>query len=156
MNIKILAMDVDGTLTDGKVYIADKGEFMKAFDIKDGYGISILKDHGIIPVIITSRISKIVAERAKELKVEEVHQDVADKLDTLTEIARKYNLSRGNVAYIGDDLNDIDCLNWCGLSACPNDAMDEVKRIVDYQCSKNGGNGAVREFIGFILKKEYI
>lgn len=153
MNIKMLVMDVDGTLTDGKIFITENGEFMKAFDVKDGYEIIHLKEKGVIPVIITGRLSKIVARRAAELKIDEVHQNVQNKVEKLKEIAEKYQLTASQIAYIGDDLNDLECMRWCGLSACPNDAYETVKPLVDYCCQKNGGNGAVREFIDYFLKQ---
>lgn len=149
MNIRMLVMDVDGTLTDGKIYITENGEFMKAFDVKDGYAIIHLKENGIIPVIITGRHSKIVEKRAAELKIDDVYQGVPNKLNKLKEIAEKYCLKSSEIAYIGDDINDLECMQWCGLSACPNDAYFRVKTEVNYCCNKNSGFGAVREFIDY-------
>lgn len=150
MKIKMLVMDVDGTLTDGRIYIGNDGEVFKAFDVKDGYAIANLHKVDIIPVIITGRKSKIVEERSKELKIKEVHQGIENKVEMLEDIAQKYNLSLEEVAYIGDDLNDLECMKVCGLTACPNDAVNEVKKEVSYICTKNGGNSAVREFIDYI------
>lgn len=150
--IKLLVMDVDGTLTDGKIYMSESGEAMKAFDIKDGYGINeILPQLGIIPVIITGRSSKIVENRARELRITEIHQGVHNKLRKLKEVAAKYNASQGEVAYVGDDLIDLECIEYCGLSACPADAIDEVKSACNYVCKHMAGNGAVREFIQVLL-----
>ena len=147
-NIKLLFMDVDGTLTDGKIYMGENGEVMKAFDIKDGYGINeILPKLGIIPVIITGRSSKIVENRAKELGITELYQGKHDKLETLQYVMKKYKCIKENAAYIGDDILDIVCMQDCGLVGCPADAVDEVKRIADYVCKRNAGQGAVREFI---------
>ena len=144
--IRMLIMDVDGTLTDGKIYIGPSGEIMKAFDIKDGYAIAhMLPEMGIMPVIITGRQSAIVENRAKELGIKEIHQGTFDKLGTLKEIAQKYDVSPGEIAYIGDDLNDLDCIEYVGCSACPADAADAVKREVDYVCKHPGGQGALRE-----------
>lgn len=145
--IKMLVMDVDGTLTDGKIYIGENGEIMKAFNVKDGYAIVSLKDYNITPVIITGRKSKIVEMRAKELKITELHQGVSDKLTLLKEIAKSYNVNQEEIAYIGDDLNDLECIEFCGLSACPSDAIDLVKEKVNYVCKQSAGNGAVREFV---------
>lgn len=153
MKIKMLVMDVDGTLTDGKIYMGNDGEVFKAFDVKDGYAIAHLYEVGIIPVIITGRKSKIVEQRAKELNIEEVHQGVDNKVEKLEEIANKYGLSLEEVAYIGDDLNDLDCMEICGLNGCPSDAVEEVAKVVDYVCKKSGGNGAVKEFIDYLLMK---
>lgn len=146
--IKLLVMDVDGTLTDGRIYIGAQGEVMKAFDVRDGYAIAnILPRLGITPVIITGRSSAIVEQRAKELKITELYQGVADKLATLKEVAAKFTASADEVAYIGDDLNDLDCIRYCGMTACPVDALPEVQKAVDYICSYDGGRGAVREFV---------
>ena len=153
MKIKMLVMDVDGTLTDGKIYIGENGEVMKAFNVKDGYGIVMAKKQGILPVIITGRKSKIVEERAKELGIEELYQGIEDKVEVLKEVAERHKILLEEIAYMGDDLNDLDCMGICGLSACPSDAIDEVINDVDYTCKKSGGNGAVREFITYILKK---
>lgn len=151
MKIKMLVMDVDGTLTDGRIYIGAKGEMMKAFDVKDGYAIVHLKQKGILPVIITGRNSEIVQERAKELKITELYQGVNDKLTQLKAVAEKYQITPDEIAYIGDDLNDLECIQYCGLSACPQDSVQEVKKIVEYVCSNLGGHGAVREFIDEII-----
>ena len=146
--IKLLVMDVDGTLTDGKIYIGPDGEAMKAFDVKDGYGIAcILPKLGIIPVIITGRESTIVENRANELGITELYQGVVDKLDQLKIVAEKYNAAPEEIAYIGDDLNDLACIEYCGVTACPADAVEEVKRKVTCVYTKSGGEGAVREFI---------
>jgi 3-deoxy-D-manno-octulosonate 8-phosphate phosphatase (KDO 8-P phosphatase) len=150
--IKMLVMDVDGTLTDGKIYVGDNGEVFKAFNVKDGYRLINIKKYNIIPVIITGKKSDILAKRAAELKIEEVHQGVDDKLEVLDEVINRYQLRYENVAYIGDDENDIDCMKVCYLKACPADAMNEVIGLVDYVCKSNGGNGAVREFIDLIVR----
>lgn len=148
MKIKLLVMDVDGTLTDGKIYIGTGGEVMKAFDIKDGYAIAhILPDLGIVPVIITGRKSQIVEQRAKELKITELYQGIGDKLAQLKMVAEKYHVTPDEIAYIGDDVNDLDCIGYCGLTACPADAVDEVKEKVGYICKTAAGKGAVREFV---------
>lgn len=147
-NIKLLFMDVDGTLTDGKIYMGENGEVMKAFDVKDGYAIKeILPKLGIIPVIITGRTSKIVENRAKELGITELYQGKHDKLDTMLEVMKKYNCTKENCAYIGDDILDIPCMKECAIAACPADAVQDVKDICQYICKKNSGNGAVRELI---------
>lgn len=148
MKIKLLVMDVDGTLTDGKIYMGENGETMKAFNIKDGYAIAhMLPEMGIIPVIITGRESKIVANRAKELGITELYQGVSDKLAPLKKVAEKYNATPEEIAYIGDDLNDLECIEYCGFSACPADAVEEVQANCDYVCKTIAGEGAVRELI---------
>lgn len=150
-NIKLLVMDVDGTLTDGCIYCSGQGELFKAFNVKDGYAIAhILPKIGVIPVIITGRESDIVRFRASELGIKELHQGITDKLSKLNEVAEKYNCSFENIAYIGDDLNDISCIEECGITACPADSVPEILPKVDYICKNNGGRGAVREFIAVI------
>lgn len=152
--IKLLIMDVDGTLTDGKIYMGSNGELMKAFNIKDGYAIAhMLPKMGVVPVIITGRKSLIVENRAKELGIAELHQGVSDKLGKLKEVAAKYQVTPDEIAYIGDDLNDLDCLQFCGFTGCPADAVDEVKQTADYTTKAIAGAGAVREFIEFIRAK---
>lgn len=154
MNIKMLVMDVDGTLTDGTIYMSNQGEVMKAFDVKDGYAIKhILRSLDILPVIITGRRSEIVQRRAQELDIFELYQGVSDKVAVLTSIAEKYHVTADEIAYIGDDVNDLPCIKYCGFTACPSDAVEEIKEYVNYICKHNGGRGAVREFIGLLSKK---
>lgn len=161
-NVKFLIMDVDGTLTDGKIYMGTRGELMKAFDIKDGCGIKdILPQHGIIPVIITARESRILGLRCEELSVTELYQGIRDKIKQIDYILTKHSEKDGiaytyrNCAYIGDDILDLSPIKTIkasgGLTACPADAIGEVKENVEFVCSKSGGNGAVREFIEFIV-----
>ena len=152
-------MDVDGTLTDGKIYMGANGEVMKAFDIKDGCGIKdILPTLGIIPVIITARQSQILDNRCKELNIIEVHQGIRNKLEKLQEICQRYGITFNQVAYIGDDILDLQCMNPIkeegGVIGCPADAVKKVKEVADYVCSNNGGEGAVREFIEIIQERE--
>ena len=154
MNIKLFVMDVDGTLTDGKIYMGQQGEFFKAFDIKDGYGIyNILPLKSIIPIILTNRKSQIVENRAKELGIIDIYQGVEKKSNKLQEICSEKNCSLSETAYIGDDLNDLDCMRLCGVVGCPADAVSQVKEIADYISTKNGGEGAVREFIEWMVNE---
>ena len=152
MKIKMLVMDVDGTLTDGHIYVGAEGEMMKAFHVQDGYGIAhILPRLGITPVIITGRSSRIVEKRAAELKIGHLHQGIGDKLAKLQEVAAQLGATAEEIAYIGDDVNDLDCIRWCGCTACPADAVPEVLDAVEYVCKREGGRGAVREFIDSVL-----
>lgn len=153
--IKYLVMDVDGTLTDGKIYIGNEGEMMKAFSIKDGCGIhDILIPAGIIPVIITGRTSKILENRCKEIGIKETHQGISNKLEKLLSITDDLS----TVAYIGDDINDLSAMlpikEAGGKIGCPADAVIKVKEIADFISVKNGGDGAVREFIEILLEKQ--
>lgn len=150
--IKALVMDVDGTMTDGRIYMSASGEIMKAFDIKDGYMIAHLSSYDIMPIIITGRKSKIVSNRCKELNITEVYQDIQNKLECLIRILKIYQIDLKEVAYIGDDLNDKECMEACGFSGCPANAVPEILQCVNYVCEKEGGNGAVREFIEQIIK----
>lgn len=161
--IKLLVMDVDGTLTDGKIYMSENGEAFKAFDIKDGYGIKrILPEHGIIPIIITARESKILERRCHELDIFDFYQGVSNKLDKLDDAIKKYSktdgtdLSYKDIAYIGDDILDLQCMmpirEVGGVVGCPADAVREVRDVSDFISLRNGGDGAVMEFIDYILK----
>ncbi|KAF5431162.1 3-deoxy-D-manno-octulosonate 8-phosphate phosphatase [Candidatus Methanophagaceae archaeon] len=144
-------MDVDGVLTDGGMYYTEKGEVMKKFSTRDGMGIELLRKNKIIPAIITKEHSKILIKRADKLKVEEVFIGVDDKLKVIKELAEKYDLDFSEVAYIGDDINDLPVLEKVGLSFAPDDAVPEIKQVVDYVTSKKGGEGALREAVDFIL-----
>lgn len=154
MKIKYLVMDVDGTLTDGKIYMGNNGEVMKAFSIHDGFGVNkIAIPMGIIPVVITGRKSKIVENRCAELGITELYQGVENKSERLMSITRDFS----QVAYIGDDLNDLSCMKMVkeagGILGCPADAVESIRNICDFICTKRSGDGAVREFIEYICKK---
>lgn len=159
--IKVFITDVDGTLTDGKINVSPSGECMKSFNVKDGYGLLKIKNAGIIPIIITGRKSDILLKRAVELGIEEVYQGVRNKSTLIEAIAKRYGCLWDNksskyeeIAYIGDDENDMDAIEICGITACPNDAWKSVREKVDYITECNGGDGAVREFIEYILLKK--
>lgn len=132
-------MDVDGTLTDGRIFIGAQGELMKAFDVRDGCAIAyILPTLGIESVIITGRRSEIVQQRAKELGITLLYQGVFDKVGRLKQIAEEWHASADESAYIGDDLNNLDYIRYCGCTACPGDAVEEAKACVTYVCQKEG------------------
>ena len=144
----MIVFDVDGTLTDGGIFIGNDGEIMKKFDVKDGYAIhSLMPRYSMIPVIITGRKSKIVEIRAKELGIQHIHQGITDKKQKMLEIAEANDIKLSEIGYVGDDINDIECMRIVGYPACPSDAVEEVKKICKYVCSHKGGRGAVREFI---------
>lgn len=152
--IKYLVMDIDGTLTDGKIYMGNGGEVMKAFNIKDGCGIhDIAIPLGIIPVIITGRKSKIVKNRCSEIGIVNIYQGVSNKVEKLKIVTKDLK----NVAYIGDDVNDIPVMTEVkkngGIVGCPADAVEEVRGISDFISQRNGGDGAVREFIEWLVEK---
>lgn len=155
--IKYLVMDVDGTLTDGKIYMGNDGEIMKVFNVKDGCGIhDILIPSGIIPVIITGRNSRILENRCKELGISRLYQGIGDKLTLLKQILEEEENEMSSVAYIGDDINDLKCMIQVkkegGIVGCPADAIDNVVSIADFVSVHNGGDGAVREFIEWIVE----
>lgn len=152
--IKYLILDVDGTLTDGKIYMGPNGEAMKAFSIKDGYVIDfILKPVGIVPIVITARSSPIVQHRCDELGITEVYQGKMDKLKALKEIVGEENF--GACACFGDDILDLKCMapirKAGGIIGCPCDAVKEIKAIADYVCVSKAGEGALREFAEWLI-----
>lgn len=152
--IKLVVLDVDGTLTDGKLYIDNMGNEMKAFDVKDGLAISQAVKQGIKFAIITGKTSKIVERRGTELGIQDIIQGSSDKVGDLKKILEKYNFTFEDTAYIGDDLIDLKAMSLCGFSACPKDSVEEIIKISDFVSSKNGGCGAVREILEYILKKQ--
>lgn len=154
--IRAMIMDVDGTLTDGGIYVGSQGEVLKKFNVKDGYGIkTLLPAMGIKPIIITGRTSDIVRQRCDELNITRLVQGSNDKLGDMITILQEENISLSETAYIGDDLNDLECMKVAALRGCPHDAIDEVKSIADFVSGKYGGMGAVRDFINWINKNRY-
>ncbi len=152
--VKYLIMDIDGTLTDGKIYMSPGGEAMKAFSVKDGYVINfILKPAGIVPIVITARKSQIVQNRCDELGIKEVYQGKLDKITMLKEIVGEENL--GQCAYFGDDILDLECMypinEAGGIAGCPADAIKEVKAAAGYVCVNKAGDGALREFAEWLI-----
>jgi 3-deoxy-D-manno-octulosonate 8-phosphate phosphatase (KDO 8-P phosphatase) len=153
--IKLLILDVDGTLTDGKIHCSAKGELFKSFDIKDGFVLRhMMPKAGIVPVVITGRHSDIVDVRMSELDIAEIYQGVFDKTSKLKEIVNSHAIELSECAYIGDDLNDYAAMAMCGFKACPANAISEVKAICDYISPFNGGSGAVRDICEHILRNE--
>ena len=151
-DIRLFATDVDGVLTDAGMYYAESGDEWKKFNTRDGMGIKLLQRAGIITAIVTQERTKLMARRAEKLAIPEVHQGVMDKLSLVREMAARYELSLDQVAYIGDDVNDLETLKAVGFSATPADGMPQVAAVVDHVCSKKGGEGAVREVIEMILE----
>jgi 3-deoxy-D-manno-octulosonate 8-phosphate phosphatase (KDO 8-P phosphatase) len=150
--IRLFATDVDGVLTDAGMYYSESGDELKKFNTRDGMGIKLLQKAGIITAIVTQERTKLVARRAEKLTIPEVHQGVMDKLSLMREMAARHGFSLDQVAYIGDDVNDLETLKAVGFSAMPADGMPQVAAVVDYVCSKKGGEGAVREIIEMILE----
>lgn len=151
--IKLFVMDVDGTLTDGKIYMGNQGEVFKAFDVRDGYAINnILRRYGVKTAIITGRRSKIVENRSKELKIDFLYQDIKDKLSVLQELSNQLAVSFEQIVYMGDDVADLECMKRCKYSACPVDAVSEIKANSKYICKAEGGRGAVREYVEYLTE----
>ena len=149
--VRMLAMDVDGVLTDAGMYYSESGDELKKFNTRDGMGIKMVQAAGVVTAFVTREKTAIVERRGQKLAVPEVHQGVEDKLTDLTRLARKHGLTLAQVAYIGDDVNDLEALQAVGFSAAPADAMPVVLEAVHYVCAKKGGEGAVRELTDLIL-----
>ena len=149
--VRLLCVDVDGTLTDGGMYYSADGEAMKRFDTRDAMGMSLVRDQGIVVAILTSEESDIVAARARKLQIDDVFFGVKDKVSCMAELIERRGLRWGDVAFVGDDVNDHAVLAKVGLSACPRDAPGDTCRKVMYVCRAPGGHGAVREVCELIL-----
>ena len=145
-HIKLLALDVDGVMTDGGMYYSENGDELKKFNTRDGMGIQLLRENGIKIAIITKENTQLVERRAKKLNVDDLFQGVENKLVVLEELRNKYNLDYSEIAYIGDDVNDIPILEKVGVSMCPHDAILDVKKICNHISEKKGGQGVVRDF----------
>ncbi|WP_338655525.1 HAD hydrolase family protein [Sporosarcina psychrophila] len=151
--VKLFATDCDGVLTDAGMYYSDAGDMLKKFNTKDGMGLSMLKDNNIILAILTGENSEIVKKRAEKLGIEEVYLGCKDKVAAMDELLSKYDLGYENVAYIGDDINDLELLKKVGYSFSVADAIQIVKDSVDYVTFRKGGEGAVREVADLLLLK---
>jgi len=150
--IKLLLLDVDGVLTDGQIIIDDKGVETKHFDVRDGQGISLLKDAGVDVGFVTGRSSKIVQHRAKELGIEIVYQGIQDKAIIYNKIKCKFGLKDEQIAYVGDDIIDLPILRRAGLAVSVKDGWAGLRPVVDYVTEASGGRGAVREISELLLK----
>ncbi|MDH4027464.1 MAG: acylneuraminate cytidylyltransferase [Nitrospirota bacterium] len=150
--IKLLALDVDGVLTDGSMYYSPEGEALKRFSTYDGMGIELLRKNGIEAAIITKEKSAFSRKRAEKLMIKHVFTGVNEKKECLLKLAKELKLKTDEIAYMGDDVNDIEVLKTVGFSACPKNALEKVKAAVDHICSKQGGSGAVREVCDMILE----
>lgn len=149
--VKYLVIDVDGTLTDGTIYIGNTGELCKGFHVKDGLGIQKIISKGIVPVILTSRYSEIVIQRCRELGISEIYQGVNNKKEGIEKIIEKYEIKAEELAYIADDVNDLEAIQYAFIRACPNDAAFEIKNICNFVSHYNGGCGAVRELCDYLV-----
>ena len=150
-NIRLLAMDIDGVLTDGGVYILESGQEFRRFDIKDGLGIKQVMEKGIQVVWISAGVCKAARHRAQRLGITEVHLGVTDKASFLEQICQEKEISLDNVAYIGDDLTDLAVMQKVGMACAPADAVDGMKRVASYVTRAPAGQGAVREICDFLI-----
>lgn len=151
-NIKLLVLDVDGTLTDAGVYILEDGMQFKKFNARDGIGIMNAMKAGIeVGIISHSQTSAMVETRANMLKMKYYHIGSEPKLNILSKWEKELDLEPSQIAYIGDDINDLEIMNYVGTSACPSDAISTILESADIQLSKKGGEGCVREFIDHYL-----
>lgn len=151
--IKLLLTDVDGVLTDTGVFYSNRGEEMKRFSIRDGMGIERLRSiAGIETGIITREDNNIVASRAERLHIKELHMGIRDKVIVLEDVLQRTNISADEIAYMGDDTNDLGIIAKVGLSACPKDATKFAKDAVDYVVESNGGYGALRDLCELIIE----
>ena len=151
-NIKLLLTDCDGVLTDGGVYYGEQGEVLKKFNIRDGMGVERLRNlAGIETGIITGELSPSVAKRAEKLKITQLHLGSKDKPAILRKIIAELQIDPAQIAYIGDDCNDLEIMDLVGFTACPADAMSFVKEKVNYICQSKGGEGCFREFAELLI-----
>ena len=153
-NIKCLLTDCDGVLTDAGMYYSENGDELKKFNTKDGMGFKLLKDAGIITGIITGENVEIVKRRAKKLKMDEVHLGIGNKIAVVDEICKKYNLNYDEIAYIGDDINDMEVIQKVGFGCTVKDGMPSIIEVADYATLAKGGEGAAREVAELILKSK--
>jgi 3-deoxy-D-manno-octulosonate 8-phosphate phosphatase (KDO 8-P phosphatase) len=149
--IRMLLLDVDGVMTTGQVFLLPNGDEVKVFSILDGFGIVCAMKVGIKIGIISGRASPSLKQRCEELQIEDLFMDSMDKLPVLEKLSKKYNFPYETFAFIGDDVPDLPVLEKIGLSAAPQNAHDHVKSRVNMVLNKRGGEGAVREFVDFLL-----
>ena len=153
--IKLVLTDVDGVLTDGGRYYSEKGEIVKRFHVRDGMGINILLRNGIKTAIVTKENSKIVKKWAKEMKISKTYSGIKIKEKELEKICKYYKILPNEIAFIGDDVNDIKLMKKVGFAVTPSDGILQAKKIANYICKNSGGNGALREMIDLILKEKF-
>ncbi len=153
--ISLILTDVDGVLTDGSRYYSKNGENIKKFHVRDGMGINILLRNDIKTIIVTKERSEIVKKWAKDVNIHRVLMGIKNKETVLTKLCKEFNLQPNQIAFIGDDVNDLPLLKLVGISASPCDAINQVKNSVKYVCTCNGGQGAFREFADFILTQKF-
>jgi YrbI family 3-deoxy-D-manno-octulosonate 8-phosphate phosphatase len=150
-SVRALVTDVDGVLTDGGLYYAENGDELKRFDVRDGQGLVLLREAGLLTAIVTRKQTTIVTRRARDLGVLEVHQNVVDKAAAITDILARHRLAPAAVCYVGDDVGDLPAMRAVGLPVAVADAVPEVRRQAAYVTRAGGGHGAIREVCELIL-----
>ena len=153
--IEILLTDVDCVLTDCGMYYDKRGDSMKKFHTRDGMAVTLLRKKRIPTIIVTKEKTIIVRKWAKKMKVYKTYDGIIDKVSILSKICKTFNVKSEQIAYIGDDVNDLELLKNVGFSAVPNDAISEAKIIADYICKTNGGNGVLREIADLVISAKF-
>jgi YrbI family 3-deoxy-D-manno-octulosonate 8-phosphate phosphatase len=153
--IKLIITDVDGVLTDGGRYYSSKGEIFKKFHVRDGMGVNLLLRNGVNTVIITKENSKLVNYWAKSMNISKVYAGIKIKENELDKICKLYKIHPSEIAFIGDDVNDLALMKKVGFSATPHDGIMQAKKIVTYVCKTGGGKGVLREVADVILKEKF-
>jgi 3-deoxy-D-manno-octulosonate 8-phosphate phosphatase (KDO 8-P phosphatase) len=156
MKLKLLVIDVDGTLTDSSIYYDENGNELKKFCTKDAAGFFAAKACGIKTMILTGRECKATTRRMKEMKVDYLYQNVKDKYNFLNKFIQEKNIKHEEIGYIGDDLNDLQPMRLAGFKACPSDSCKEVLNISDYISDVSGGHGVVRDVVEYVLSDNNI
>jgi 3-deoxy-D-manno-octulosonate 8-phosphate phosphatase (KDO 8-P phosphatase) len=149
--VRALVTDVDGVLTDGGLYYAENGDELKRFDVRDGQGLVLLREAGLLTAIVTRKQTTIVARRARDLGIAEVQQNVTDKAAAITELLARHRLAPAAVCYVGDDVGDLPAMHLVGLPVAVADAVRDVRRAAAYVTTAGGGRGAIREVCDLIL-----
>ena len=149
--VKIVLTDVDGVLTDGGMYYTEKGDIMKKFHTRDGMGVTLMKKYGIPTIIITKEKTPMVKQWSRRMKIEKLYDGIIQKEKILEKICERYEVSSDEILYIGDDVNDVELLKKEGLSVCPYDAIESVKKKCNYVCNAKGGDGVLREIADIII-----
>ncbi len=152
MKLKMVLTDVDGCMTDNHVIYTEKGEKLKIFNMQDGMGVNLLKKEGIITGIISGDSSYATQKRAEDLEIDLIYMGIKNKEEVLNNICNQYDIDFKQIAYMGDDIQDICVMEKIGIPVAPNNAVQEVKEKAQYVTTKNGGYGAYREYVEYILK----
>jgi len=152
--IKMVITDVDGVLTDGGLYYTEEGLVMKRYNVKDGMATFLLRERGYIVGIMSTDVSPVITRRGERLKLDFTFIGIHDKKQKVLDLCDEFGIEPENVAFIGDDVNDLEVVKIVGVSACPADAVDDIMENVVYICKRNGGQGAFRELADLIIKNK--